>query len=419
MKARRLPKSLSVDSIKDVWRGSRDSKSSTAASPGIDSVTAGEFQSRLNYEIARIRSEIQTGNFSFSDLRCAPIPKGNGSRIIAIPTVRDRLVQRCLINHLNQDSRFKGETRSSYGFTPGRNLREAQLAARSLRTEKQWVLKADIVKFFDNIPRSDVHSSVSKKVQSKIVRELLHKAIECEIRVVGERHTKIVNDNGIRRGVGLRQGMPVSPLLSNLLLYDFDCALEKQGYTFIRYADDLAFFCSSRLECESLFRKVSSYLDVLGLKIPELTDHGKTQTIDPSQSLEFLGVEIRRANGSEYFIHAPFKKIARIDEELAQIATVNYCFKDQMNLNEILKYMSSFVAGHDASLAVVDDREEFRGRLNASLRRAQESLFKDIFGESFLMSLNDEKKAILGMVNFPKRQGNGRKTSKSRSRVRR
>ena len=39
---------------------------------------------------------------------------------------------------------------------------------------------------------------------------------------------------------GTPQGGPLSPLLSNIMLDDFDKELEKRGLRFARYADDCA-----------------------------------------------------------------------------------------------------------------------------------------------------------------------------------
>ena len=44
---------------------------------------------------------------------------------------------------------------------------------------------------------------------------------------------------------GTPQGGPLSPLLSNLLLDDFDKELEKRGLKFARYADDCNVYVKS------------------------------------------------------------------------------------------------------------------------------------------------------------------------------
>ncbi|WP_270244269.1 reverse transcriptase domain-containing protein, partial [Phocaeicola coprocola] len=46
--------------------------------------------------------------------------------------------------------------------------------------------------------------------------------------------------------VGVPQGGPLSPLLSNIMLNELDKELERRGHLFVRYADDLVIFCKSR-----------------------------------------------------------------------------------------------------------------------------------------------------------------------------
>ena len=46
--------------------------------------------------------------------------------------------------------------------------------------------------------------------------------------------------------IGVPQGSPVSPILSNILLDMLDKELERRGHKFIRYADDLAIFVKSK-----------------------------------------------------------------------------------------------------------------------------------------------------------------------------
>jgi retron-type reverse transcriptase len=153
----RLPGSLSRDAIRTVWNQCRDSTPSTAGAAGVDNLSASVFASRLAEHIAAMREDIRAGVYRFSKLRIAPIQKPTGGyRIIAIPTVRDRLLQRALLAHLENDRRFDASSPISFGFTRGRTLSLAQERALELRQTRPWVLQADIVKFFDRIRRRDV-----------------------------------------------------------------------------------------------------------------------------------------------------------------------------------------------------------------------------------------------------------------------
>ena len=46
--------------------------------------------------------------------------------------------------------------------------------------------------------------------------------------------------------LGVLQGGPLSPMLSNIMLKELDKELERRGHKFVRYVDDLLIFCKSR-----------------------------------------------------------------------------------------------------------------------------------------------------------------------------
>ncbi len=59
---------------------------------------------------------------------------------------------------------------------------------------------------------------------------------------------------------GAMQGVPLSPLLANILLDDLDKELEKRGLPFVRYADDFIIFVKSEAAAHRLFGSVERYL---------------------------------------------------------------------------------------------------------------------------------------------------------------
>jgi RNA-directed DNA polymerase len=42
-------------------------------------------------------------------------------------------------------------------------------------------------------------------------------------------------------------GRPLSPLLGNIMLNELDKELEKRGHRFVRFADNVAIFCKSKM----------------------------------------------------------------------------------------------------------------------------------------------------------------------------
>jgi RNA-directed DNA polymerase len=358
------------------------------------------FASRLKENIQVMREEIRVGTYRFNKLRMAPIPKPSGGyRIIAIPTIRDRLVQRALLRHLEGAPRFRAVSEISFGFTKGRTLADAQRRALVYRQQYPWVLQADIVKFFDNIRRSDIKKLITRKVRRMVVAELLCAAVDSELEDGGGRGAEIVQAAGIQKGRGLRQGMPVSPMLSNLLLLDFDETLASRGIVAIRYADDVAIFANNANECRDALAIIQQNLARIELKIPELVEGGKTVLSDPSKPVEFLGLEIKRF-GQVYKLCTPNKKLQQIESDMAAIASIDRCIKEKQNIGHVVRSLDSFVIGHKASMTVLDDFESFLQRLEAAKRKHLNSLLISLIGSRAVEALDDSCRSVLGLQPF-------------------
>lgn len=398
---KRLPSTFSAENFKLVWRQSRDSKASRYGGAGVDGTTAPAFRARLDDNISRIRAELRAGIFRFGKLRLAPVLKPSGGfRIIAIPTVRDRLVQRVILNHLESDTKFDASSPISYGFLKDRTLPDAQRQAIALRNECPWVLQADIVKFFDNIQRDTVKSIVRKQIKRKLISELVQSAIDCELDEGGKQGARIARENGIQKGRGLRQGMPLSPLLSNLLLKKFDQKLDQRGIRAVRYADDVAIFASSKNDCKDALKFIQNELSKIGLEIPSLENNGKTTLAAPSETIDFLGIEIRRS-GCEYRPYAPTKKIDKIRRIMIEASSLENCIAEKFNIGQLAKYLDRFVIGHSAAMTIIDDHQSFVERIEAAKKEALRNLIVEIFGSKAVSNLDDSKMAIIGIKDFP------------------
>ncbi|MDO8297740.1 MAG: reverse transcriptase domain-containing protein [Caulobacter sp.] len=397
---RRLPKAFSEDTMRIVWANSRDRSPGTAGSPGIDGVTAPEFSSDLKFQIARTRLQLQRQTYQFSKLRVFPIPKkSGGERIIAVPTVRDRFLQRVVLRHLENDPRFNAASHIAYGFSKGRTLAAAQSAALSLRTKYPWVLQADIVSFFDRIDRRILRRKVTNAVRSKIVREILLQIINCELDESDPKAASLAVENQIKRGTGLRQGMPASPMLSNLLLKEFDQALSQAGFHAIRYADDIAIFGKTQSECLDALTFVKSELHKLKLEIPELSEATKTNIAGPTEDVEFLGVAIRQfSDGYRFCI--PKDKIRKIDESLSKISSFEYCLRHRRTIPDMMSTIDAMIAGHARSMAHVADLDSFVGRLTALKAEHVKRLLEGVLGARVVAELTHERRAVLGVEPF-------------------
>jgi CRISP-associated protein Cas1 len=87
------------------------------------------------------------------------------------------------------------------------------------------------------------------------------------------------------RGLGLHQGSPLSPLLSNLYLDAFDRAMLGCGYRVIRYSDDIAIPGADRGAAERALSDAARDLADLGLNL----DPVKSQVVSFDAGIVFLG----------------------------------------------------------------------------------------------------------------------------------
>jgi len=108
----------------------------------VDNVTAQQFEAKLHSNLTEIVRRLKLGEFRFSRLRPVFIPKPNSDkdRMICIPIVRDRLVQRVITQYITSKKMFPIYNSSSFGFIKGRGTRDAIQAVIRLREKYDWCL---------------------------------------------------------------------------------------------------------------------------------------------------------------------------------------------------------------------------------------------------------------------------------------
>src|SRR5260221_2759161 len=289
----------SIDNLKDIWKIYwRDHKRSA---PGVDGMTPRNFHDNLDRQLRLLRAEIGD-SYGYSPLRAIPIEKKNSDkkRLICIPTVSDRLVQRAVLKKIEDRAAQLGIVNDvSFGFVKGtiggtKGVHAARNAAVSHRQLRPWAFKADISAFFDSIQRKDLVDRFDASFKLRSLRPLVRAAIECEVDDTNPTIRRILLENKISKGKGLRQGTPLSPILSNFVLRDFDQAFGQHGYQLVRYADDLVVFSETEEECRRVQELTIVELEKLGLSVSK----DKTMICAPPKAVEFLGMELGLKAGS-------------------------------------------------------------------------------------------------------------------------
>jgi RNA-directed DNA polymerase len=122
---------------------------------------------------------------------------------------------------------------------------------------------------------------IARKVSDKPVLHLIGSFLRSGVEINGR------VQNTIR---GVPQGGPLSPILANILLDDFDKELEKRGLRFVRYADDFLIFVKSQRAGERVSQSIRRFLE----RRLKLTVNEKKSRIGPTNGTEFLGFVFKK-----------------------------------------------------------------------------------------------------------------------------
>ena len=146
----------------------------------------------------------------------------------------------------------------------------------------KFVLDADIKEFFDSISQKLIMAIVSSRISDGKTLNTIKKFLQAGVMEEGNRF--------IPTRKGVPQGGNISPLISNIVLNHLDWTLDKQGYKFVRYADDFVVVTKTRKAAEEAHKVVKHCIEEdLGLKLsPE-----KTIITDFRHGFDFLGFRIK------------------------------------------------------------------------------------------------------------------------------
>ncbi len=210
---------------------------SNKGSPGIDGRKVSELPGYLKQHWPAFREQLLSGTYEPQPVRRVEIPKPDGGvRKLGIPTVLDRFIQQAVMQVL-QGRWDRTFSEHSHGFRPGRWAHQAVKKAQQYMAEgRRWVVDLDLEKFFDRVNHDRLMESISRRIADKRM-----------LRLIGAFLKAGVMENGLVSPVdeGTPQGGPLSPLLSNLVLDEFDRELERRGHRFVRYADDCNIYVRS------------------------------------------------------------------------------------------------------------------------------------------------------------------------------
>lgn len=210
------------------------------AAPGIDNVTAQEYEKDINTHVESLVERLKRKGYRAKLVLRKWIPKGvDKFRPLGLPAIEDKLLQTCVAKILEAifDVAFYS---FSYGYRRNHSPREAALKLKDMLQfgRFRYVVEADIKGFFNNLDHDIMLKMLEHRINDNAFVRLIKKWLKAGI---------LETDGQVVHPVtGTPQGGIVSPWLANIYLhYALDMWFEEvvkkncRGMVYlIRYADD-------------------------------------------------------------------------------------------------------------------------------------------------------------------------------------
>jgi RNA-directed DNA polymerase len=297
---------------------------------GVDKMEVESLKDYLVSHKDELVTSILQGKYRPNPVRRVEIPKDNGQkRQLGIPTVVDRVVQQAIAQILIPlyEPQFSDH---SYGFRPKRNAHQALKKCRDYITEGfGYAVDLDLEKFFDNVNHSKLIEVLSRTIKDGRVVSLIHKYLNAGVQVGG---------NFEASEMGVPQGGPLSPLLSNIMLNELDKELERRGHKFARYADDLVILCKSKRSAERVMGSIIRFIeDKLFLKV----NREKSQ-VAPISKVKFLGYSFYKTKGEGRLRTHP-KSVSKMKAKLKELTSRSNGWGNDRRKESLRQYIIGWV----------------------------------------------------------------------------
>ena len=256
---------------------------------GVDGIYVSQYRDYFDINCEQIRNGLLTGQYKPEAVQLVEILKKNGKkRLISQYTCTDRVILSVLKEYLT--GMWAGEfSKYSYAYQSEKGVQEAVCqCAEYIMAGHEWVVELDIKDFFDSINIERMLAMVGKKIQNQQLLKLIHAYLYIMLQDDVRRY---------RKTSGLVQGSPLSPLLSNIYMQEFDGYMEK--YCFCRFSDNINIYCDTIEDAQQIMEEIQVYLkDKLGLEC-----NREKCGVYPAISRRFLGYEFYR-NKNDIKIYA-------------------------------------------------------------------------------------------------------------------
>lgn len=298
---------------------------------GIDGMQVDELLPFLRENQESLIQEIRVGKYKPNPVRRVEIPKETKGefRRLGVPTVVDRVIQQAITQELTPiyEEQF---SENSFGFRPKRGQHDAlRQCQKNVNDGYEYVVDMDLEKFFDTVCQSKLIEILSRTIKDGRLISLIHKYLNAGA---------IANGMFERTEIGMPQGGPLSPLLSNVMLNELDKELERRGHRFVRYADDCMIFCKSKKSAE---RTLENILSFIGNKLFLKVNMKKTKVTHISK-VKYLGYSFYRYKGKCRFRVHP-KSITKMKGKIRELTDRNNGMSNTKREEKYRQYVRGWV----------------------------------------------------------------------------
>src|SRR5580698_7905889 len=298
-------------------------------SAGVDGMTVQQLPEYLKQHWPAIREQMLSGTYQPQPVKRVEIPKPDGGvRKLGIPTVLDRFIQQAVMQVL-QGKWDRTFSNHSYGFRPGRSAHQAvEQAQQYIAAGYRWCVDLDLEKFFDRVSHDKLMARIETRIGDRRVLKLVRSFLKAG-----------VMEGGLVSPVdeGTPQGGPLSPLLSNIVLDEFDRELERRGLRFARYADDSNIYVRSRRAGERVMESITRFITTkLKLKV----NQQKSAVARPWER-KFLGFSFTWGKEPKRRI-AP-KAVLRFKEKIRELTCRTRGVSTERMAEELTRYLRGWL----------------------------------------------------------------------------
>ncbi|HHP7243134.1 MAG TPA: CRISPR-associated endonuclease Cas1 [Elainellaceae cyanobacterium] len=246
---------------------------------GVDGITVDLFAADAMIQLRHIQQQLRHESYLAQPAKGFYLPKkSGGKRLIGIPTVQDRIVQRHLLQAI-YPALDRALSPVAYAYRPGYSTHQAvEQVMETYQHPPVWVLKTDVQQFFDRLNWSILLHHVDQLRLQPWLKGAIAQQITAGL---------VLNYRLYRPNQGVLQGGVLSGALANLYLSEFDRRCLAAGFRLVRYGDDCLIVCSSLTEANRVLSQMQAWLADIYLTLQP----DKTQIFAPDEPFTFLGYQ--------------------------------------------------------------------------------------------------------------------------------